>query len=789
MKPSISIIPKILLLLLLMATALHGTAQYPTNANDLRTLSRTAKHDTTKAQALLFLAVLLRDTQPDSVLPLCDASIRIVDEWVKPGLSGPVLKPDERKAYRRIKATGKLNLGHVFHERGDSAKAMTLYSSAYTEFKQMGFRRGAGDAMAAMGALHTEIGNIDVGTYMTSKVAGLYKGAPNIPYGSIGFRPATSNSDALAETAQSPEILTQDPVVEQVNAPVVTTPPQPTGSNKLLATDTPSQGIRRDPVSGMVSLIPTFPETEVVPAPGPGALTRIGIDTAVIAKHRDRLSQPVRKDGGPKEAREQFELGEAWELMREPTLAMTSFKRSQKLFNTLRSDSGECVALLRIGKLRGERREYEEAFAVLDSARQKARTIGSRDLEGIALAGMGDMCRRIEECGGATELYRRSIELANATGDRRTEARGYLGMTEELVKSGTPSKAAPLGQKGLDLATEVDDAELKQQGAVLMRAVFASLGRLEESQEMGELAQKMEAYLAERDHVMDSIITGILTNTARTRERDSLEHYEVRSALESNLMGERVKAANNRNVALIISLCALVVIVLGIVYYRFDRRRRQARAERVSIELEVKALRAQMNPHFIFNALNSINGYILENDKDLASGFLTKFSRLMRLVLENSQHAEVPLEQDLECLRLYMDLERSRMQGKFDYTIEVGPAVDQTCTMVPPLMIQPFVENAIWHGISRKEGNGHIRVAISRSDGNLSMVVSDDGVGRPTLAQQELSKDKGHRSLGTQITRDRLDMLGRLKGSIAGFRYRDVAVGTTVEVTVPLMVG
>ncbi|MBK7298161.1 MAG: hypothetical protein IPI91_16685 [Flavobacteriales bacterium] len=118
-----------------------------------------------------------------------------------------------------------------------------------------------------------------------------------------------------------------------------------------------------------------------------------------------------------------------------------------ELYGTLLSDSGECVALLRIGKLRGDQREYETAFAVLDSARQKAQAIGSRDLEGIALAGMGDMCRKLEECGGATELYRRSIELANATGDRRTEARGYLGMTEELVKSGSHSKAAPLDRK------------------------------------------------------------------------------------------------------------------------------------------------------------------------------------------------------------------------------------------------------------------------------------------------------------------------------------------------------
>ncbi|MBK6543645.1 MAG: histidine kinase [Flavobacteriales bacterium] len=107
-----------------------------------------------------------------------------------------------------------------------------------------------------------------------------------------------------------------------------------------------------------------------------------------------------------------------------------------------------------------------------------------------------------------------------------------------------------------------------------------------------------------------------------------------------------------------------------------------------------------MNPHFIFNALNSINAFVQRNDPDRAGSFVTKFARVMRSVLENSRHAEVSLSEDLEALRGYMDLERMRMDKKFDFTVEVDPALDPEEVMVPPLVVQPFVENAIlaWHG-------------------------------------------------------------------------------------------
>src|SRR5690606_23797129 len=135
------------------------------------------------------------------------------------------------------------------------------------------------------------------------------------------------------------------------------------------------------------------------------------------------------------------------------------------------------------------------------------------------------------------------------------------------------------------------------------------------------------------------------------------------------------------------------------------------RFEKEAAQLETQALRSQMNPHFIFNALNSINAFVQKNDPDRATGYLTKFARLMRLVLENSRQAEVPLKDDLEALDLYLQLERIRSGEKFDHQIKVDPDIDQEFVMVPPLVVQPFVENAIWHGMAGKEGKGHITLS------------------------------------------------------------------------------
>ena len=192
-----------------------------------------------------------------------------------------------------------------------------------------------------------------------------------------------------------------------------------------------------------------------------------------------------------------------------------------------------------------------------------------------------------------------------------------------------------------------------------------------------------------------------------------------------------------------------------------NRRKEQQLAEmqQQKTELEMQALRAQMNPHFIFNSLNSINMFILENNKLQASGYLSKFSRLVRLILQNSQEAFIPLEKELEALRLYLELESLRFDNKFEYKISIDGNVDTTMLKVPPLIIQPYAENAIWHGLMHKKERGHLEIELYTEKETLFCKITDDGVGRERAAALRSKSASINKSLGMRITADRIAIL------------------------------
>ena len=173
----------------------------------------------------------------------------------------------------------------------------------------------------------------------------------------------------------------------------------------------------------------------------------------------------------------------------------------------------------------------------------------------------------------------------------------------------------------------------------------------------------------------------------------------------------------------------------------------------------MQALRAQMNPHFIFNSLNSINMFILENNKLQASEYLSKFSRLVRLILQNSQESFIPLERELEALQLYLELESLRFDQKFEYKIAIAGNVDPTMLKVPPLIIQPYAENAIWHGLMHTKEKGHLEIELYQQKEILFCKITDDGIGRKRAAELKSKSASIHKSMGMRITADRIAML------------------------------
>jgi sensor histidine kinase YesM len=174
------------------------------------------------------------------------------------------------------------------------------------------------------------------------------------------------------------------------------------------------------------------------------------------------------------------------------------------------------------------------------------------------------------------------------------------------------------------------------------------------------------------------------------------------------------------------------------------------------LQIEAKALRAQMNPHFIFNCLNSIKSLIQDKANKQAVHYLTLFSKFIRQVLHHSEEKQISLEDELEMSGLYIEMEKLRFEKSFTYKVEIDPTVDTSFFKVPPMILQPFLENAIWHGLMHKEGEREIRLIVQSAGEGVKCIVEDNGIGRERAATLNLSRQHQHRSFGTRLILDRL---------------------------------
>ncbi len=180
-------------------------------------------------------------------------------------------------------------------------------------------------------------------------------------------------------------------------------------------------------------------------------------------------------------------------------------------------------------------------------------------------------------------------------------------------------------------------------------------------------------------------------------------------------------------------------------------------------EMEMAALRAQMNPHFIFNCLNSIKLYTTDNNAEKASAYLTKFSRLIRLVLDNSRSEKVTLENELTALKLYLELEAMRFKDKLNFSIEVSPLLETNIIEIPPMLLQPYVENAIWHGLMHKKEGGNVQMDVKLLyEDCLQITITDDGIGRIKAAALKSKSATANKSFGMKVTNERIAIINQL---------------------------
>lgn len=335
-------------------------------------------------------------------------------------------------------------------------------------------------------------------------------------------------------------------------------------------------------------------------------------------------------------------------------------------------------------------------------------------------------------------------------------------------------KAIPYLERSISEADAREDLVVQKDAMRKLSEIYRDIGDYDKASEgyqryvevVDELYIKKEQELSQAKRFNKEIALKQNRISSLESER-AINESRYKLAFENQELIQK----NNRVQKWIIG--TLIVIALLLLFTAYNQRRNVNRQKYANNQLALKSLRSQMNPHFIFNALNSVNSFIANNDERAANKYLSEFSQLMRSVLENSEEDFIPLFKEIELLQLYVKLEHFRFKDKFDYTITVDERINVEDFVIPPMLLQPYVENAVWHGLRYKEEKGKLEIDLKQTDPEtIAITITDDGIGRKKSKELKTDHQKNQKSKGMGNIRKRISILNEM--------YRD-KVNVTVE--------
>jgi tetratricopeptide (TPR) repeat protein len=485
--------------------------------------------------------------------------------------------------------------------------------------------------------------------------------------------------------------------------------------------------------------------------------------------------------------------GVDYRRMDKPQKAFDYHFKALQLAEKVNNVRAICVAINSIGNIDLSTEKYQDAINHFNKALQLERSNKNELGMAINLGNIGYAYQGLGKLDLAIDYYNRSLavnmQMDNATG----KAICYNSLGDAYKEKKDYGSALKFLYKALEVEVEVDDQVHVAESYLNIGKCFSLQGKHEEArkyfQRCIDLSQRwrfnymlQEVYKAlAADYKASGDFRGSLESADRSLvykdsildEKSSLALAQMKAIYEVDRKDNQIRLLEHdkqlselrtrRNVVYMLSLGGfLVMVAVGSFFYI---RHRNLETKRQTLQLELRSLRAQMNPHFIFNSLSSIHRFIWSNNQEEASDYLTKFSRLMRMILDNTQYTFISLNKELESLRLYIDLEQLRCNNIFEYQITVADDINEEEVMIPPMIIQPYVENAIWHGLVHKSGKGLLEIAVSLKDRTLTCLVTDNGIGRKKAMEIKEKKGQTHRSMGMKVTEGRIDLIRKINNT------------------------
>ena len=372
----------------------------------------------------------------------------------------------------------------------------------------------------------------------------------------------------------------------------------------------------------------------------------------------------------------------------------------------------------------------------------------------------------------AIDINEKLLADAKTNQDFSTQIKQLQSLSALYFKKENSNKAITALKEAFELALQKGNSAEAKKSLISLTQYYNGKGNNKESLAL------YDQFLQNFEQLVQSDSTLIDTKAFQVSE-DKIRQLEK----EKSLKDELITKTNSFNYFLLGSIGLLLVLFLWIVKTLFSIKTKNK-------EIALQSLRREMNPHFIFNSLNSVNQFIAENKEREANKYLTSYSNLMRNTMENSNKDFITLDNELEQLKKYLELEHLRFQDKFDFKLSVDPELDPERTMIPNMIIQPHLENAIWHGLRYLDAKGLLLLNVKLANGKVVIRIEDNGIGLTKSQELKTSNQKAHESRGMNNTKERIGLLNELYKKNITFQISEKALpetGTTVEIVFPLI--
>ena len=424
------------------------------------------------------------------------------------------------------------------------------------------------------------------------------------------------------------------------------------------------------------------------------------------------------------------------------------------------------------------RNAYEQSQNTLRSNSAKAPSKQEELMLNSAKEEVIDVLHDNQQYDDEIDVRNKSIEFNLEAKNLQEVTIDKLGLSKALVAKGETSAAIRELEEAAHMADTLNNPKDQARAFLALADLYEKNSRPDQA--LATYKRYREAVKKIEEQNQDRLIG---KSELISKQKDI---EEVARDVEIFQREETIAQATVVSQRLVIYGLLLIIAIIAITSYFIYKN---ALASKIANQLlALKSLRSQMNPHFIFNALNSVNHFIAQNDERTANKFLSEFSRLMRLVLENSQEDFIPLVKEQEIISLYLKLEHYRFRDKFDYNITIEDDINLEAVEIPPMLVQPYIENAVWHGLRYKETRGHLTLHIGKNNSGLKVVITDDGIGRKRSSQLKTENQKRQNSTGLKNIQERLNIINKVYKVNYNIEVNDLnenGSGTSVIIHLP----